>query len=283
MDSGSFSDRSLRKSIVIDPKPLMLKDYLMDDLSSCSSKGFKSFPRRPSCCTTVRFLIEKDLKRRESNISRLIRKSRFKTASTTISVLQRASEAVINAVKYFPFHSVKFTLPSSSLTNRSKKGLLPRSLSKKLLKKSFWKKSDSTEEKEIKRWKLFREYLEDKDKPSDENTKFTVVVAVTERVSTSGSSDSNWTEAEYTSGILRSSSGNSECSKENDAVDKVNNNRNKVGISVGNDLVKRATTTTKSKVTKGLITFLIWYTRYIYIYILKILCFSKKIKLKLIN
>ncbi|KAG6411160.1 hypothetical protein SASPL_129235 [Salvia splendens] len=34
--------------------PLLLKDHLLEDMSSCSSNGFKSFPRR-QCCTTLRF------------------------------------------------------------------------------------------------------------------------------------------------------------------------------------------------------------------------------------
>ncbi|KAG6437592.1 hypothetical protein SASPL_102511 [Salvia splendens] len=34
--------------------PLLLKDHLLEDMSSCSSNGFKSFPRR-QCCTALRF------------------------------------------------------------------------------------------------------------------------------------------------------------------------------------------------------------------------------------
>ncbi|GLT54969.1 hypothetical protein SLA2020_281270 [Shorea laevis] len=56
----------IRKPVMIQRRRLMLKDYLRDDfLSSCSSNGFKSFPRR-QCCTTVRFLLELDLKARGS-------------------------------------------------------------------------------------------------------------------------------------------------------------------------------------------------------------------------
>ncbi|KAG6384025.1 hypothetical protein SASPL_156177 [Salvia splendens] len=45
-------DRRLIKPI---RAPLLLKDHLLDDMSSCSSNGFKSFPRR-QCCTAVRLL-----------------------------------------------------------------------------------------------------------------------------------------------------------------------------------------------------------------------------------
>ncbi|GLT54966.1 hypothetical protein SLA2020_281240 [Shorea laevis] len=143
----------IRKPVMIQRRPLMLKDYLRDDfLSSCSSNGFKSFPRR-QCCTTVRFLLELDLKARGSPTTcstkrhRLLRRSRSKAvASTTISALHRASQAVINAVKkQLPFHeSVKS--PSTSARNGALKGLLPRSLSRKLFsRKSFWRKADNKE------------------------------------------------------------------------------------------------------------------------------------------
>ncbi|KAF2297656.1 hypothetical protein GH714_001970 [Hevea brasiliensis] len=97
----------------------MLKDYLRDDLSSCSSNGFKSFPRR-QCCTTVRFLLEIDLNTNPNPNPKHTRQQFFKrsrsskAASTTISALQKASEAVIKAVKLLPFLP-----PSSSLHLRS--------------------------------------------------------------------------------------------------------------------------------------------------------------------
>uniref|UniRef100_A0A803PRH0 Uncharacterized protein n=1 Tax=Cannabis sativa TaxID=3483 RepID=A0A803PRH0_CANSA len=134
-----------KSSIMIERKPLMLKDYLLDDLSSCSSNGFKSFPRR-QCCSTVRFLLEIDLKQNHQHRSRrhnpkeqpnLVKAKRhFRSSRSgrfTISVLQRASDAVINAVKQMPFPSVM-----SSVQNRARKGLLPRSLSRKLLNNRFW-------------------------------------------------------------------------------------------------------------------------------------------------
>ncbi|KAK3027575.1 hypothetical protein RJ639_042344 [Escallonia herrerae] len=146
--SGSRPKKSLQK-------PLLLKDFLLDDLNSCSSSGFRSYPRR-QCCTSVRFLLEIDLTaRNESQTGRknLLPKSRSKTAqSTTMSALQRASEAVINAVKYFPFAGLN-----------PKKAILPRSFSRKISKRSFWKKKDH--HKEIKRWKSFRELLQEQPEP----------------------------------------------------------------------------------------------------------------------
>ncbi|KAI9174129.1 hypothetical protein LWI28_012404 [Acer negundo] len=149
----------LRKTFSIETRPiLMLKDYLRDDQSSCSSNGFKSLPRR-QCCNTVRFVLDIDLKNRDSNkynnTKRLLHRSRSKaTASTTMamSALQRASEAVLKAVKLLQFPSVQ---------RRAKKALLPRSFSRKLLKKSFWtRKADHDKEEEhvhskIKPLKLF--------------------------------------------------------------------------------------------------------------------------------
>ncbi|MED6169714.1 hypothetical protein PIB30_023923 [Stylosanthes scabra] len=107
---------------------------MRDDLSSCSSNCFKSFPRRPCCSTAVGFLVaEKDLK---SCNSRRRRRSRRNTTTTTTlllaprssSVLQRASEAVIKAIKSLPHKS----------SGRSKKDvmLLEEAAEQKLLEDS---------------------------------------------------------------------------------------------------------------------------------------------------
>ncbi|KAM0015491.1 hypothetical protein Hdeb2414_s0032g00711411 [Helianthus debilis subsp. tardiflorus] len=56
---ASFSRDSRTVSMPL-PNSILLKDYLVDDLSSCSSNGFRSYPRQP-CCTKVRYLIEIDL------------------------------------------------------------------------------------------------------------------------------------------------------------------------------------------------------------------------------
>ncbi|XVF10678.1 hypothetical protein REPUB_Repub07fG0203200 [Reevesia pubescens] len=241
----------LRKTLSIEKKPLMLKDYLRDDLSSCSSTGFNSFPRR-QCCTTVRFLLEADLKKSKENYSisvylqsttkRLLkRSSRSKPRSTTISALQRASETVLNAVKLLPFPSIKSS--SASLqSNSSRKEHLPRSFSSKLFKRSFWRQADKKDHGEIRRWKLFRELFEEKNQPSDQNT-ITTDTSFTSRVSTSTSSNS-WAETEFTADMLQSSSGNSEISSENVVVQvKTNlpdkkNVSNIVGVTDAEDSIK---------------------------------------------
>ncbi|CAK7334303.1 unnamed protein product [Dovyalis caffra] len=93
-----------------------------------------------------------------------------KAASTTISALQKASTAVVNAVKLLPFPSSNSTLKSSS-PSRSRKELLPRSLARKLFKKSFWRKAGDhhgqcKESNGIRGWRLFREFLEERDESS---------------------------------------------------------------------------------------------------------------------
>ncbi|PKI41424.1 hypothetical protein CRG98_038196 [Punica granatum] len=141
---GALADRKLRRPV------LMLKDYLLDDLSSCSSNGFKSFPRRPQCCpSTVRFLLDIDLKARgEAAAARTrrttasrrahhhrdrpsLKRNPSKAASTTVSALHRASMKVINAVKLLPFPSVA----KSATSGKARRSLFPRSLSRKLLSK----------------------------------------------------------------------------------------------------------------------------------------------------
>jgi hypothetical protein len=227
----------------------MLKDYLRDDfLGSCSSNGFKSFPRR-QCCTTVRYLLEFDLKARCSPTTgakryRFLRRTRSKAvASTTISALHRASQAVINAVKkQLPFHeSVKS--PSPPARNGPLKGLLPRSLSRKLFSRnSFWRKAEN-KESDIGRCTSYREIPNQRDKPSDQ-------AAHHSRASTSTSSHSDsWAESEFfTSEILRSSSGNSVSSSENDVVEGKMDTPDKkiVGQTVGDDSILAATTSTCS-------------------------------------
>lgn len=207
------------------PSNMLLKDYLIrDDLSSCSSSGFKSVPRR-QCCTTVRFdLLEKDL---QAKRNRLLRSSSvishrsscsFKVASSTISALHKASRAVINAVKLLPFLSIS-PMPSSSSSsssyrknNNSMKRLLSQSLSSKMLSRSFWRKAIEEEEDESEnpRWKSFREFLEQKDKPLDQQTQSSSMISVTLGSScTSGSSGrsngNSWgSSSEFTWEILRS-------------------------------------------------------------------------------
>ena len=211
---ASSSSSSKQKSFSIErSKPLLLKDYLLDDQSSCSSNGFKSFPRR-RCCTTVRLLLEIDLKtKQQQQPTQLFKRSKSKAASTAISALQKASVAVMKAVKLLPFPSPNSTVRSPS-PSRTRKGLLPRSLSRKLCKKNFWRKAadqhgQCKESNEIRGWRLFGEFLEEQDKLSDQ---------ITSGISTTSRSNSNcniWsTGSEYTV-----DSGNSTCnSSRNDSV-----------------------------------------------------------------
>ncbi|KAL1569018.1 hypothetical protein AAHA92_00552 [Salvia divinorum] len=126
------------------PKPSLLKDYLMDEMSSCSSNGFKSFPRRQCCPSTVRFLMEIDLNQRKNYF--IFNKSPSKSAAS-------AFQRVIAAVKRLPFGSPD-------------KPILRRSLSRKILRKTiFWKRNSS--HKEIQRLKSFDQLMEEDSPPLD--------------------------------------------------------------------------------------------------------------------
>ncbi|KAG6688743.1 hypothetical protein I3842_11G139900 [Carya illinoinensis] len=253
MASTDHSDdhEKQRKLIMVQRRPMMLKDYLRDDLlSSCSSNGFKSFPRR-QCGTTIRFLLEVDLK--ASRKQRLLRRSRSKAAaSTTISVLQRASEAVISAIKkQLPFHSLKSHSPSQRIGD--KKGVLvPRSLSRKLFfGRSFWRKTDKRDN-DLRRWRLFRDILSEQDKPSTDHHSATSVVGGWVSMGTGSSSNTDsWAESEFTSEILGSWSGKSESSSENHAVGCKSGPLEReisrsIGETVGEDSISEATTGTFS-------------------------------------
>ncbi|XP_039010926.1 uncharacterized protein LOC120139895 [Hibiscus syriacus] len=230
--------------ISFEKKPLMLKDFLLrDDLSSCSSHSFKSFPRQ-HCCTTVRFLLETELKKSKDNYSttkkRLLKRSRKKPGGTTVSALQRASEAVLNAVKLLPFPSIKSSSPSLK-KNSTRKVHFTRSFSRNIFKRSFWRKADKEDGGgggEIKSCKLFREFLEEKNQPLDQITignvntnTYAGTCMTTSRVSSNTSSNS-WAESEFTEDVLQSSSGNSESSSENDVVAS-----NVVGVTAGEDSI----------------------------------------------
>ncbi|GFZ01253.1 hypothetical protein Acr_14g0008880 [Actinidia rufa] len=199
------------------PRPRMLKDYLLDDLSSCSSNGFRSFPRR-QCCTTVRFLLENDLRTRDSNRRKRLLRSKSTNTSSTKSAFQRASEAVINAVNLLPFAAVRS--PNASKRSKNKSSMLPRSLSRKILQRSFWKRTD----KEIERWTSFKYLLENRKNPSLSPPAFspsavTTTTATDSNRSTNSKSESNSSsDGAFTSDYLLCSSGNSETSIENDVV-----------------------------------------------------------------
>ncbi|XP_006358912.1 uncharacterized protein [Solanum tuberosum] len=239
------------------PKTLMLKDYLLDDLSSCSSSGFRSYPRR-QCCTTVRFLLEIDLKNKYQPAlppppyktkpilrSKLSPPSAATATAAKVSAFQKASVAVINAVKHLPFAGVR-----SSSTSKKKKPMMrtifPRSISRKL-KRSFWKRGDH---KEIYWWTAFNRL----DKEELKSPVFSPVVigkiagdsnsstTKSKCNSNTWSSDSDFTASSDNS--LQTSSGNSEVNSTetvNDAVaSKILGTENvicskKVGATTGDD------------------------------------------------
>ncbi|CAH2071296.1 unnamed protein product [Thlaspi arvense] len=173
-------------------KPLMLRDYLLDDLSSCSSNGFKSFPRRQthpssSPSSTVRRLLDAEIKRSgliHPHKPRLTRRRRT-TCGTSIShAVHKASTSFLNAVKLLPFPS------TSTVTSRKgdqKPGVFSRSFSKRLLSRSFWRKSTSRSRREVTvvdgdgeiQWWRSAAFFSDEeslDKPSDLISQISTVV-----------------------------------------------------------------------------------------------------------
>ncbi|PNY17857.1 hypothetical protein L195_g014610, partial [Trifolium pratense] len=184
----------------------MLKDYLRDDdLSSCSSSGFKSFPRRRQyCCTTVGFLPEKDLQLKHKK-----RKTKTNTNTTKLPrrrpTLERASEAVITAIK---------SLSSSQKKANSTTGVLSRSFSRKLLSRKFWRKAVKEQGSEgvLKFRRPFRELLmQERDyKP----TSFSAAKSITSV--SSGCCSNSWGETEFT---FTSNATSSDSSSENELVD----------------------------------------------------------------
>ncbi|KAG1354607.1 hypothetical protein COCNU_07G007190 [Cocos nucifera] len=173
----------------------MLKEYLEldSDLESCSGSGCTL---RRGDSTTMRFLLETELRRGEG---RLVR-ARSKGTLTRLS-------AVIHALRLLPFGA------SSSGCRSSHERLLTRSLSKRL-KGSFWKKRGKEQEnesrvrvKDIVRLRSFEEEGEEK-----KSFEFASPVV--------SSHSSRWETETDTSGseFLRSSIGSSECLSEIDAA-----------------------------------------------------------------
>ncbi|XP_042480649.1 uncharacterized protein LOC122061453 [Macadamia integrifolia] len=238
LSSGPGTESRRRKPFPIERRPQMLKDFLMDDMSSCSSNGFRSFPRH-ACCESVRNLVEMDLKARDSHLSRKLLRSRSKAASKTISAFHKASEVVINVVKHLPFSSIK---APSQPKNQTKQGIFPRSLSRRL-RRSFWKKRDIVENynikeikvrvmiKDILRWKSFRDLIEEKQQqqpldfsPSPLHISSIAAAAdvdattitTSSSISTINSKNNSWSGSDFTSEYLQSSGGSSDYSGENE-------------------------------------------------------------------
>ncbi|KAI3453651.1 hypothetical protein Pfo_010314 [Paulownia fortunei] len=178
MDSRLIKPKAL-------PKPLLLKDYLLDDLSSCSSNGFKSYPRRQCCTSTVRFLIEIDLQNKQQRKKYLsFKKSPKALLKNQSKSALAAFQSVITAVRRLPFGAA-----TSPEKKKLKKSILPRNLSKKILKKSsFWKRKSN--HKEIERWKSFGQLLKEDSEPLD--------ISNSSMTTRSDGKSKSWSESNFT-------------------------------------------------------------------------------------
>ncbi|KAK6137559.1 hypothetical protein DH2020_028701 [Rehmannia glutinosa] len=224
----------IRRPIRAFSKPLLLKDHLLDDMSSCSSNGFKSFPRR-QCCTSVRFLHEFEY--RNKNKQQRQQQKRYSNFNRTASKSAiSAIQSVITAVKRLPFAAAK-----SAEKRRFKDSFLARSFSRKILKKSgFWNRK--TEQKEIGRWKSFDQLLKEDAEPSSRSDG-----SITARDGKSNSwSESDFTASDDCSSGNSSSEVNSNLPEErNDVVQvpvKVVSSGNGVGVTTNGDVSTVSTT-----------------------------------------
>lgn len=205
-----------RKFFVTERRPRTLKDFLSENYS-CSSSGFKSFPRLPFQSNAI------DFKPRNSkDSSGKIQMHRLKAASsTTISAFQ----AVINAVKNIPFTAVKST------------SFLPRSLSRRLSKKEIRRNQEKANQgkiiaavriKDIIRWTSFRDLVDQEISPPFDFTPSPNhhCITTTTTNSTAGSTDSSssssssstsacnshgssWCDSDFTAQLSPSWKGNS--------------------------------------------------------------------------
>ncbi|CAN0907477.1 hypothetical protein LINGRAHAP2_LOCUS24826 [Linum grandiflorum] len=210
--SGKNSKTNQKPFLKKDRSPLMLQDYLRDDtISSCSSNGFKSFPRRQCCpTTTVRLLLQIDL-----------------NSKPKPPLFHKASKAVVKAVRSLPFNS------SSS---RKKPLHLSKSLSRRLLRKSFfWRRRDTIVNvgRESGRWRSFYEFLEEQDHTPPLLREKPIAAssgsgATVERVSTSSSSSQS-----------KNNGRNSCCESEFTADSGVNDDGGKNYIASGKGVSER--------------------------------------------
>ncbi|KAF8097008.1 hypothetical protein N665_0297s0018 [Sinapis alba] len=218
-------------------KPLMLRDYLLDDLSSCSSNGFKSFPRRQvpshsSTSSTVRRLLDAEIKRSGFiHKPRLTRRSRTTCGTAISNAVHKASTAFLNAVKLLPFHA-------TVKGDQKQQGGLSRSFSKR----SFWRKPVSQSRREVTvidvgdgeiQWWRSAAFFPDEeslDQPFDLFSQISTVAdestfsisgdaAITTTVNVSSSSGSDFFTNSSSSEVVQSSSSSS---SQNDAVEDGN-------------------------------------------------------------
>ncbi|KAI4354969.1 hypothetical protein L6164_003789 [Bauhinia variegata] len=178
----------------IERRPRLLKDFLDETSNSCSSRGFKSFPRKPISApnsSSMRSLIEIDLNSRNSNpriLQRLSSKSAFQT--------------LVNA---FKFRSISFSTVKSP-------SILPRSLSRKLSRRNSTRRENEKKASEIKitvkikdiiRWKSFRDLVEEQSPPLDcalspQRCTTTTTTAKDSTSSSCSSNGSSWSDSDFT-------------------------------------------------------------------------------------
>lgn len=175
------------------PKPRTLRDFLTDTSISCSSNGFKSFPRNPIPSTTMRSLIEMDLK---------------SSSSWSRNSNPRIFNSLLNAIVK-RFSSAK--APS----------ILPRSLSRKRRSFENSRKSDEIKTtvkiKDIIRWTSFRDLPEKAEEEEEEERPSQPLDFSSSATSSCCSSNgSSWSDSDFTSGYLSSCDGNSREAARND-------------------------------------------------------------------
>ncbi|KAM5555080.1 hypothetical protein ABKV19_023137 [Rosa sericea] len=201
--SCSYKNVHQKKPFPIERRPTMLKDFLNENSNSCSSSGFKSFPRKPQLDCKARNPNPKP----NTTITSKLHRSRSKAASTTISAFQ----SFMNVVKNIQFTAVKTPF------------LLPRSLSRRLSKKSSWSRKQSLQTqvqisvkvKDILRWTSFRDERLPQSLPWDIassphhcTTATTVTESTTTTTTCSNSSNgSSWCDSDFTAEFLPSQFG----------------------------------------------------------------------------
>ncbi|XP_050235877.1 uncharacterized protein LOC126685912 [Mercurialis annua] len=218
-----------RNQFMSERRPRMLKDFLIDESNSCSSNGFRSFPRYPADSLPVRTLIKNDLDSKNS-------------LTRTRSSISAFQNMIINAIKNMQF-----------MTAVKSTSILPRTLSRRLSsKRSTCKENQENKETEVKvtvvtikdiiRWKSFRDLIEEKSPPSDlppssphhytTTTTTTGSTATTPCSRSSNGSTSSWCDSDFTAENLPCSWDGNEVVK----VGKLNLPR------VGEDTMEAATT-----------------------------------------
>nr|XP_043613818.1 uncharacterized protein LOC122585758 [Erigeron canadensis] len=233
---ASYSDDS--RMVIKKPlsKSLLLRDYLLDDMSSCSSNGFKSYPRHRQCCTTIRFLVEMDLNKHNNNKllpnqhrHTVISKSKsnyWKTNSKPKqpSMMQRASSMMINAFKHFPFPSTK------------KSPMI--SLSRKLLKHGLWKKSTHNRNNEVKQLISLGDLLKKTDIncPTTSPSMFSITVfssvpCTNNDIDSNSSNSNSWSGSDFTATTDSFATSNSSGVNKNDTVNELLERINEKGVS----------------------------------------------------